>query len=98
MTIIDANRVKPRILRLHALLKIIPVTRGFWGPDDFSKSAEAGEDHVLDVFEIGNVFGPNIGLSTKNVPLGLGRQFGRYRFEGVDLFHWEITADGMWLG
>src|SRR6266436_827931 len=98
IAIIDAESIKPRILRLHALLEIIPVAQRFWRPDNFGESAYAREDHVLDVLEVGHVFGPDIGLSAENVPLELRRQFCRHRLEGVDLLQREITANGMWFG
>jgi hypothetical protein len=67
MAVIDAKFIESAILRLHALVEIIPIARGFRRPGDFSESAEARKDHVFNLLERGDVFGPEVGLSTENV-------------------------------
>src|SRR5436305_13258991 len=73
MAVIDAKFIESAILRLHALVEIIPIARGFRRPGDFSESAEARKDHVFNLLERGDVFGPDVGLSTENVRLEFGR-------------------------
>src|SRR5262252_7014769 len=97
MAIIDAESVEAWILKLQAFLEIVPVARGFWRPDDFGEGTKARKNHVLDVREVGHVFGPDVSLRAENVPLGLGGQFGGYRLEGIYLFHWKKATNGMWL-
>ena len=98
MTVVDPELIKEAILELHSLLKILPIARCFGRPDGFSERAESGKGHVFDMVERGHVFSPDVGLSAEDVVLELGRQIGRHGLKGIDLFQWQIAADGMWLG
>src|ERR1700722_20792377 len=94
---IDSELVQPLAIDADAGREVIPIARRLGRPIHLGQSAESRENHVLNVLEVGHVFGPDVGLRAEDVVLIDRRKIRRHWLERINLLQWEIASYGVRL-
>lgn len=89
VAIINVHFVQPPDVDLQTAPEIIAVARLLGGPSDFRQGAGARESHVFRLFQIWDLFRPQVALGAEDVRLQLRWQVRGHGFKGIHLVQGE---------
>jgi hypothetical protein len=96
-SVIDIEDIQAFQVYIHSFQKIVIVFAVVLRPGHFGQCGKPGKGHIFGLLGIGNIFRPELSLSTEDVPGLLGRKFFGDWIVIIDVRQGEVTSDSEWF-